>query len=211
LATKEYLPALSNPSKRLLIHTMRLSLNLLAPFFLLKSFASAADYSFMVTWKTRDAVGTCTAAMADTVRSKVETAANSYLAASSLPQVVSWSRGERHVVGRQLRTRDRLDTTLDSATSSTGTKCSSACAWTSCSKGTTCYDTYKCITCRREERQLYPVERALDAAAIAALQSGLIGACMATLDGEKRKSTYSTSCKAVLTEKLCDAVVTEVV
>jgi hypothetical protein len=186
---------------------MRLSLNLLAPFFLLKTFASATEYNFWITWNARDSVGTCTALMADTVSTKVSVAANVYLSTGGLPQVPNWNRGERHGSGRGLRAPDRelTCTALDL----------SVCGHPICKRSNTCYDSFSCRDCgfRRKGRQLYHVERTLDAAEIETLQNGLIGACQETLDKEVSRSGnfYSTSCKAALAEQLCDAVVTEVV
>jgi hypothetical protein len=181
------------------IHTMRLFLNVLAPLFLLKSFTSATDYNFSMTWVAVDAVGTCTADMADAVSDAVTVNANIYLAGLYLPQVAYWDLGTRHgAVGRQLRVR---------------ALCGSACPYSMCSIGTTCYDSYNCNMCRREERQLYHVERALDAAEIVTLQNGLVGACQEALNEEESRSGdfYSTSCKAALVLQLCEAIVTEVV
>jgi hypothetical protein len=200
LATKDNLPALSNPSKRLVIHTMRLFLKVvLVPFFLLKSFASATqtEYSFSVTWKTQDAVGNCTGPMADIVSTAVTAKANIFLTGSpGLPEVANWHSGKRNGGNRQLRGR---------------ALCGGACTYEACAGGSNCYDCNNCEVCgRREERQLYQVERALAQYTITELENGLILACQDTLDEEVvvGYASYSTSCIAALTEQLCDAVVT---
>jgi hypothetical protein len=203
LATKDNLPALSNRSKRLAIHTMRLFLNVvLVPFFLLKFFASAVqtEYTFSITWKTQDAVGTCTDLMADVVSTTVMVKANIYLSGGpGLPEVANWHSGKRNGGNRQLRGRDL---------------CGGACTYEACAGGSNCYDCNNCEVCgRREERQLYQVERALTQYDITELENGLMLACQDALDEEVvlGYASYSTSCIAALTEQLCDAVVTEVV
>jgi hypothetical protein len=186
---------------------MRLFLNVLVPFFLLKSVASAAEYTFSITWKIQDAVGTCTDLMADIVSTTVMVNANIYLAGGpGLPEVANWHSNKRNGGNRQLRVRNLDD----------------VCVVTNCAHdicniiGTTCYESNNCELCgggRREERQLYQVERALTEDDLTDIKNGLILACQDALDEEASRNgnLYSTSCIAGLAEQLCDAVVIEVV
>jgi hypothetical protein len=181
---------------------MYLYLIMLAPLLLLKSFASATDMNFSITWSTSDVAGTppCLDDMPDAVSDTVTVKANEFIA-QEFAEVAHWTHGVRYGGDRQLRVRG--------LTCSAGT----ACTWTKCKFGTTCYDTNYCgCSGRREERQLYHVERTLDAVDIENLRNGLIGACQEALveEANREGDLYSASCKLALIEKLCDAVVTEV-
>jgi hypothetical protein len=171
------------------IHTtMRLFLNVLAPFFLLNSFASAANYDLVVQWESAVA-NACTSGEIASIENTIGIASNSVLAAQNCAQVANWNSAVLN--RRQLREREL---------------CGSDCSYTKmCKVGTTCYTNNYCNKCRRrEERELLQAERTLGTAEIAALESGLVGACENGLDKEWTKndkakdSIYSVTCMAAM-------------
>jgi hypothetical protein len=186
------------------IHTMRLFLNVLAPFFLLNSFASASNYDFVVQWASAVA-GACTTGEIASIETRIGIESNSVLAAHNCAQVAKWNSSAVFNGRRQLREREL------------GLPCSYP---TMCPRGSTCYTNNYCwLQGYRKERELLQVERTLNAVEIAALESGLVDACKDGLDKEWSIPVnpifprYSVTCMAVMKtaidENLCYSMVAE--
>jgi hypothetical protein len=183
---------------------MRLFLNVLAPFFLLNSFASATYYNIVVQWAS-DKADDCTSDMIENIGTRIAIESNSVLAGQGRPEVDKWDRsvnGSR----RQLRVRELCG----------------ACAYTNlCYEGSTCYSNYDCQACgyRREERELLIVANPLTADEITIIESDFKVACEGGLNkelsrpGNNQNAEYSDKCKTAMQKAidnhLCYSLVSE--